>query len=67
VKGGKKVHMTFISKGSGCANSVKIPSLKKSFTLKKGQKRDIVFTPKKGQTVNFACSMNMYKGKVVAK
>jgi plastocyanin domain-containing protein len=67
VKGGKRVAMTFVSKGDGCGNSVTIPALKKSFTLKKGQKKNIAFTPKKGQTIAFACSMNMYKGKVVAK
>ena len=67
VKGGKKVHMTFVSKGDSCANAVTIPALKKSFTLKKGQEKSIAFTPKKGQTINFACSMKMYKGKVVAK
>lgn len=67
VKGGHKVHMTFLSKGDSCANGVSIPALKKSFALKKGQKREIVFTPKKGQTINFACSMKMFKGKIVAK
>ena len=67
VKGGQKVHMTFVSKGDGCGNAVTIPALKKSFTLKKGEKKSIAFTPKKGQTINFACSMKMFKGKVVAK
>ena len=67
VKGGQKVHMTFVSKGDGCGNAVTIPALKKTFTLKKGQKKSIAFTPKKGQTISFACSMKMYKGKVVAK
>ena len=67
VKAGQKVAMTFVSKGGGCGNAVTIPALKKSFSLKKGQKKNIVFTPKKGQTIAFACSMNMYKGKVVAK
>jgi len=67
VKGGQKVEMTFVSKGGGGGNSVMIPALKKSFTLKKGQTKTITFTPKKGQTINFACSMKMHKGKVVAK
>ncbi len=67
LKGGKPVHLTFVSKGKGCANAVSIPSLKKTFNLKPGQKKEIVFTPKKGQTVAFACSMNMFKGKAVAK
>ncbi len=67
VKGGQKVEMTFISKGDSCGNAVTIPALKKTFTLKKGQKKTIAFTPKKGQVINFACSMKMFKGKVVAK
>lgn len=67
VKAGQEVHMTFVSKGGGCANSVSIPALKKTFSLKTGQKKEVVFTPKKGQTLAFACKMNMFKGKVVAK
>ena len=67
LKAGKPVHMTFVSKGDGCANEVSIPSLKKALNLKPGQKKEVVFTPKKGQTVAFACSMNMFKGKAMAK
>lgn len=67
VKAGKPVHLTFVSKGGGCANEIRIPSLKKSINLKPGQKKEIVFTPKKGQTIAFACSMNMFKGKATAK
>ncbi len=67
VKAGQEVHMTFVSKGSGCANGVRIPSLGKSIDLKQGQKKEIVFTPRKGQTIAFACKMHMFKGKVVAK
>lgn len=67
LKAGKPVHMTFVSKGEGCANSISIPALKKTINLKKGQKKEIAWTPKKGQTVAFACSMKMFKGKAVAK
>lgn len=67
VKAGQEVHMTFVSKGDGCSNGIRIPSLKKSIDLKKGQKKEIVFTPKKGQTIAFACKMNMFKGKVMVK
>ena len=67
VKAGQEVHMTFVSKGDSCANSISIPALKKTISLKPGQKKEIVFTPKKGQTIAFACSMNMFKGKAVAK
>ncbi len=67
VKGGQEVHLTFVSKGSSCANGVRIPTLHKSIDLKQGQKKEITFTPKKGQTIAFACQMNMFKGKVMAK
>ena len=67
VKAGEEVHMTFMSKGEGCANGVRIPSLHKSLDLKHGQKQEVTFTPKKGQTIAFACKMNMFKGKVLVK
>lgn len=67
VQSGKPVRLTFASKGEGCANTVNIPALKQSFTLKKGQQKTIVFTPKKGKALNFACGMGMYQGKVIAK
>ena len=67
VRAGQPVQLTFVSKGNSCANSVSIPALKKRLTLKPGQKKTVTFTPKKGQTIAFACSMKMYQGKVVAK
>jgi len=67
VKAGREVHMTFVSKGESCANGVSIPALKQTISLKKGQKKTISFTPKKGQTINFVCRMGMFKGRVMAK
>ena len=67
VKAGAPVRLTFVSKGESCGNGVVIPALKTTFHLKVGQKKTVVFTPKKGQIIAFACSMNMFKGKVVAK
>jgi plastocyanin domain-containing protein len=67
LKADRETHMTFVSKGSSCANSIKIPALRKTIHLRRGEKKDIVFTPKKGQSIAFACSMDMFKGKVVAK
>ncbi len=67
VKAGQEVHMTFVSKGASCANGFSIPSLKRTISLQPGKSKEIMFTPKKGQTIAFACSMNMFKGKVVAK
>ena len=66
VKAGKPVELTFIGKGSSCANTVNIPALDKTLTLKDGEKKTLTFTPKKGQTLAFACPMNMFKGEVVA-
>ena len=67
VKAGQEVHMTFVSKGEGCGNNIVIPSLNKKVNLKKGQTKTISFTPKKGQTIAFACEMKMFKGQVTAK
>ena len=67
VKAGKEVHLTFVSKDASCANGVVIPALKQNFKLKVGQKKMIAFTPKKGQTIAFACAMNMRKGSIKAK
>ncbi len=67
VKAGQPVHLTFVSKGGGCANGISIPALKKTLQLKKGEKKEVVFTPKKGQIIAFACSMKMFKGSVIAK
>ncbi len=67
VKAGQPVRLTFLSKGSSCANTVNIPALKKTLVLKTGQKKILTFTPKKGQTLAFACGMGMYKGRIVAR
>lgn len=67
VKAGQPVHLIFASKGSSCANHFSIPALKKTVSLQPGQKKEIVFTAKRGQTIAFACSMKMFKGTVKAK
>ena len=67
VKAGKEVHLTFVSKDASCANKISIPGLKQTVSLKKGEKKTISFTPKKGQTIAFACTMKMFKGSVKAK
>ena len=66
VQAGKPLELTFVAKGDSCANTVSIPSLKQSFTLKNGEKKIITFTPKKG-TTTFSCAMDMYRGQLVAK
>jgi plastocyanin domain-containing protein len=67
VQAGKEVHMTFVSKDASCANKISIPALKQTISLEKGQKKTIKFTPQKGQTIAFACTMKMFKGSVKAK
>ena len=67
VAAGKEVHLTFVSKEASCANAFSIPALKRTLKVAPGKKKMIEFTPKKGQTLAFACTMNMFKGKVVAK
>lgn len=66
VQAGKPLELTFLSKSDSCANTVNIPSLKQSFTLKNGARKTITFTPQKGTTA-FSCAMGMFKGKVVAR
>ncbi len=66
VKAGKPVELTFLSNGDSCANTVSIPSLDKTLTLKKGEKTTVTLTPKKG-TTTFSCAMGMYRGQIVAK
>jgi plastocyanin domain-containing protein len=67
VKAGREVHLLFKSKEASCANGFSIPALKRTISLQPGQRKEVVFTPKKGQTIAFACSMNMFKGKITAK
>ena len=68
VKSGKPVELTFVRKSAaGCDGELVIPALKVNKTLKQGEKTVVKFTPKKGQTIAFACGMNMYKGQVVVK
>lgn len=66
VKAGKEVHLTFVSKEASCANGFTIPALGRTISVAPGKKKEITFTPKEGQTIAFACTMNMFKGKVVA-
>ena len=68
VTAGRPVEITFVRKSAaGCDGELVIPALKVNKTLKQGEKTVVKFTPKKGQTIAFACGMNMYKGQVVAK
>jgi hypothetical protein len=67
VKGGVPLQLTFVSTGNSCANSLTIPSLNKTIALKSGQSRSITFTPKKNETIDYNCTMEMYRGQIVAE
>lgn len=68
VKAGQPVELTLVRKeASGCGDVVQFPTLGIRRTLKAGEKTVVKFTPKKGQTLAFACGMNMYRGQVVVK
>jgi plastocyanin domain-containing protein len=60
------VELTFTAKGESCANTVSVPALGKTLTLKDGGKTTIRFTLKKG-TTPFSCEMGMYRGQIIAK
>ena len=47
---GKPLDLTFVSKGESCANTVNFPSLKKTLTVKSGERASITFTPEKSLT-----------------
>ncbi len=66
VQVGKPLELTFVARGQSCANTVLIPVLKQTFSLKSGEKKTLSFTPQKG-TTTFRCSMGMYGGQIVAK
>lgn len=68
VKKGVPVALTFKGgKKMGCGSIVEFKSLKMKQTVKEGKTVVFKFTPNKAGEVLFACSMNMYKGKVVVK
>ena len=67
VKAGRPVQLTFVSKGESCANTISFPSLKKTISLQKGDKKSVTYTPEKGQILAYSCGMQMFKGKVVAR
>lgn len=67
VKVGQPVEITFDTKQRGCATQVIFKELGLAKDLTDGQKTVVSFTPDKAGTYAFACPMNMYKGKIVAK
>ena len=66
VKAGQPVQLTFDAKHKACISSVNFSGLKMKKDLTDGKKTIFTFTPKKGSYA-FACPMNMFKGKVIAK
>ena len=67
VKAGEPIELVFVRKtDKTCATEVTVPSLKVKKPLPLNEPVSIPFTPEKGN-VNFACGMNMLKGKLVVK
>lgn len=64
---GQPVQLVFVSKSSTCANTIRFSGIHKTITLNPGDTRTLTLTPKKEQKVSFACGMQMFKGKVVAR
>ncbi len=67
VKAGHPVQITFDVKHRACASTVNFDSLHITKNLEDGKKTTMTFTPKKAGVVNYACGMNMLKGKITVK
>ena len=68
LKANVPAKITFVRQSNDtCATEVVIPdyNIKKDLPLNKPV--DVEFTPTKAGTVNFACGMNMFRGKLVVK
>lgn len=67
VKAGKPVKLTFDTKDKACADTVLFKSLGKTIHLADGTTTVVDFTPEKAGTVDYACSMDMMRGKIVVE
>ena len=67
VKSEQPVQITFDVKHRACASTVIFDNLHFTKNLEDGKKTTMTFTPKKAGTINYACGMNMLKGKITVK
>lgn len=67
VKAGTPVEITFDTINRSCATEVVFKDLDIKAKLTDGEKTVLAFTPKSPGTYEYACPMDMLKGKVVAK
>ena len=65
VKKGQPVELTFDTKNRSCADTVIFKVIDQTVHLTDGEKTVVKFTPKESGTIDYACSMDMIKGKVV--
>lgn len=67
VKKGQPVELTFDTKNRSCAETVIFKVIDQTVQLKDGEKTVVKFTPKDAGTIDYACSMDMIKGKIVVE
>lgn len=68
VKAGKPVTLVVTRKtAKTCATDLVMPAQNINQPLPLGQAVEIKFTPKEAGELNYACAMDMYKGKVIVK
>ena len=67
VKKGQPVELTFDTKDRSCAETVVFKVIDQTVHLTDGEKTVVKFTPKEAGTIDYACSMDMIKGKVVVE
>ncbi|MBS1707935.1 MAG: cupredoxin domain-containing protein [Armatimonadetes bacterium] len=67
VKKGQPVEVTFDTKNRSCAETVIFKVIDQTIHLKDGEKTVLKFTPKDAGTIDYACSMDMIKGKIVVE
>lgn len=67
VKKGQPVELTFDTKDRSCAETVVFKVIDQTIHLKDGEKTVLKFTPKDAGTIDYACSMDMIKGKIVVE
>ncbi|MBX3110520.1 MAG: cupredoxin domain-containing protein [Fimbriimonadaceae bacterium] len=67
VKKGQPVELVFDTKNRSCAETVVFKVIDQTVHLKDGEKTTVKFTPKDAGTIDYACSMDMIKGKIVVE
>lgn len=67
LKAGQPTRLIFTRVEEGCGTEVVFPDLKITKKLPLNQAVSVDITPKAGQSLSFACGMNMFKGQVLVR